>query len=149
MKHQLQIITLVSRLSTQINTKYDVHPDILIAFGVSKPGDLGGECSVLYNRQSMKIELQIPWKQIYNTSTIDAITPLIIHEYAHYVYALKLTPEQRVADQKQYEADNAFRINDEKRTWRHTKKMAIELGLWNDAVKRATLTFKYSTQVKK
>ena len=144
----LALIRFVKKLSTQLNAAYYVHPDIRIVFREADTNDVAGWCLVLYKRTAMYVGVDIPWNQPYTVAIMNLLTCLLTHEYAHYIWSLKLSPAERVRDCKRYDSDDQFRRNDEYRTWIHAKKMLKDLGYWkNPAIRKACLTFTYSSAI--
>ena len=148
MKDYLALIHFIMQLSDELNRAYHIHPEIRIIFGAADENAVGGSCATLYHRDDMYIEVNLPWKQSYTTAITGALTCLLIHEYAHYIWALKFTPAERTDDNQKYLNDTTFRRNDEYRTWTHTKKMLKDLGYWNSAIRKSCLTFSYSWAMK-
>ena len=148
MQNQLGLIKFIDQLSAQLNRAYFVHPDIRIIFGAADKNWFEGECNVLYHREHMYIAISLPWKQPCTSKATDLLICLLTHEYAHYLWSMRLTSAERVVDTKRYLSDDTFRRNDEYRTWIHTKKMLKDLGYWNYGIKKACLTFLYSWTVK-
>lgn len=148
MKDYLALIHFIMQLSDELNSAYRIHPDIRIIFGDAEQNQVEGACIVLYRRDAMYIEINLPWKQLYTTNTADSLTCALTHEYAHYIWALKLSPQERVDDNQKYLNDTTFRRNDEYRTWAHTKKMLKDLGYWNAPIRKACITFAYSWAMK-
>lgn len=141
MKARLDLVSFIEKLCTILNAEFAVAPHLRIVFG---DDDVKGACNVLYHRRDMYIQIDLPWKYTITNDTITELTCLITHEYAHYLWSLKLTSEERVNDSRTYLNDATFRRHDEYRTWRQSKKMLRYLGYWNDDMLRAFNTFRYA-----
>lgn len=148
MEQQLALIKFIENLSAQLNKAYFIQPSIKILFGDADKNHFEGACNVLYHRKDMYIAINLPWQQECTSKATDLLICLLTHEYAHYIWALKLSSAERVVDTTRYLSDDQFRRNDEYRTWIHTRKMLRDLGYWNFAVKKACQTFLYSWTVK-
>ena len=138
------LVEFIERTTTRLNLEFLVAPDIRIIFS-NTANDFEGECNVLYHRKDMYIAVILSWQLKYNPATMNLLTCLLTHEYAHYIYSLKLTADERVADTRRYLTDDTSRRHDEYRTWSATKKMLKYMGLWDDTMMTACNQFRYAS----
>ena len=143
----IQIYERVIELSEEINGLYDIDPMINIKIDKSA-GVFTGECTTTYKKPAMYIDLFIPSNIITfgkkNKTTLDMI---LIHEYCHYMKALKLCANDRQKDSDDYTKYISERKQDERKTWRQTKALALQLGLWNKMFFKSLRTYVYSSDI--
>lgn len=141
MKARLDLIKFIDEFSARLNSEFLVSPDIRIIFGDE---DVNGACNVLYHWKDMHIAIKLPWTYEYTDTTRTELICLITHEYAHYLWSLKLSADERVRDSKRYSTDDTFRRHDEYKTWKQTKRMLQYLDLWTDEIMRTCNQFRYA-----
>lgn len=95
------------------------------------------------------IEIGIPVDSTLSALRED-IEITIIHEFAHYVYYVKLRTSKRrqLNDAKYFDNEN-FKWKEEQRTWIQTRELAKKLGLWNCKTMRRCLAADKSAVVVK
>lgn len=145
MMAQLSLISHIEHLCTILNAEFSVQPHLRIVFGGD---DINGACNVLYHRKKMYIAIYLPWKYTYTEKTKNLLTCLLTHEFAHYLWSLKLSSEERVVDTRKYLNSKKFKRLDEYRTWKCTAKILKSMGWWNAEIRRSCLSFVYSWRVK-
>lgn len=125
-----EVYTYVGGLSHAINLIHGFDPYVYIRFA-PKGATLEGVCNTSYRRPCMYIALTVPVDFTLTQRNAMALDVILCHEYCHYIDALMHTGRERHDSGEMYEKDQIAKKVDECRTWRQTRDLAKELGLWN------------------
>lgn len=75
------------------------------------------------------------------------LTTIIIHEHCHYVDNYNMSIKERAESSNAYIKDPNARKIDEMRTWRSTKRVAKELGIWTKELFDEIKQFHFSSRL--
>jgi len=125
-----QIYFRVVELSSAINALLNVNPRIIINFG-SVGSDPYGACMIISKKSAMYITLNFPENFKWDKNNRVFVDMMLCHEYCHYIEDSLLFAKDREQSINNYLESAQLRAQDERKTWRRTKELAIQLGLWH------------------
>lgn len=108
--------------------------------------DFDGGMHSRYKKEKMYIELKLPHTLKFQKDKL-LIAAITIHEHCHYKDSFEMTPKERKKSLDEYLNNQHKRAADEKRTWRCTKKVAKNLGLWTKKFFKEVKTCEYASEL--
>jgi len=136
------LVNYVEELSEHLNKVCRIRPKIFLR--INQDDLIGGSTALSRRSMSTYIELDVPHDYVLNRKNKIEITCMLIHEYCHYLDAIKMTKEERAENIDGYTSNLKAKRADEQRTWRATKRLAKLLGLWNKSFYKAARKCQYT-----